>query len=127
MSRQAAALSICVVNQAKHVFPLFNLIHIIDYFDINGSVPRDLSCFPRVALFYGALECVGKLLNGGFVIARGFELRRKIYQDGRHVNFVMSDLGLLPLAAKGRRDFDLSSVRSEEHTSELQSLAYLVC
>src|SRR5687767_15330445 len=53
------------------------------------------------------------------VVWREFDVHAVAHQDAYPVS---------PHAARdGRQDHMVRSVRSEEHTSELQSLAYLVC
>src|SRR2546425_7215886 len=52
-------------------------------------------------------------------VGRGAEVELRLVRNGRAVAFIE----LLP--AQGHRP--ARDVRSEEHTSELQSLAYLVC
>src|SRR2546425_4455450 len=39
----------------------------------------------------------------------------------------ITDMGMLFIPSKGGRSHRVDEMRSEEHTSELQSLAYLVC
>src|SRR2546425_8219340 len=73
--------------------------------------PPRSTLFPYTTLFRSHLRAVRAMEKAGFKIVRG----------GKHI--VMSDgSGLLPC-----REITVHAVRSEEHTSELQSLAYLVC
>src|SRR2546425_10774237 len=86
-------------------------------------------------------------LGMNIISANGHPEAFQMVETGRAVAFVMDDILLYSLAAQSRspRDYAISEValsvepygimlrkddtafRSEEHTSELQSLAYLVC
>src|SRR3989441_1449842 len=60
-----------------------------------------------------------------FVVAGG--VGRCELLDARRLSFVVVNLGLLFGRDLAVEAVDVLVLRSEEHTSELQSLAYLVC
>ena len=98
-------------------------------------MPRDRpeNHYGRQALIRGICDCRTFELNSGFLLRRDLFPRR---QDSAGVVFdpvgehahVLRDL----FAHRGQavfhmRRYNREGLRSEEHTSELQSLAYLVC
>src|SRR2546423_10942165 len=82
--------------------------------------PPRSTLFPYTTLFRSGL--------GEF--PGGFDLRRGVEQPEELCGGVAGDLVVQALRRLGREDQPepvLAGLRSEEHTSELQSLAYLVC
>src|ERR1035438_6158521 len=82
-----------------------------------------LDSAPRVSTFHSF--CVRLLRSDGEPLARirpGFTRRFSIYDDDDQLAIVKSAYRSLGLVEK-----DFMQYRSEEHTSELQSLRHLVC
>src|SRR2546423_6103506 len=81
--------------------------------------PPRSTLFPYTTLFRSAAERVELLVGDPQLLLAGDDLRSERLVDLDDVDVVDLHPGLL----EQRLDED----RSEEHTSELQSLAYLVC
>src|SRR5205823_12933233 len=98
--------------------------------------PQRSTLFPYTTLFRSQwaskvtdredLHKLAKAATAGEQIAWAFEtLVEPLLAKDRPVFVVDHPIEVSPLARK--RDSEPRLVRSEEHTSELQSLAYLVC
>src|SRR3712207_8349301 len=89
---------------------LYTLLSCVYFFFLMIRRPPRSTLFPYTTLFRSAA-----------VVRR---LRRRVLADRRDD---LADRERVPLAGDGMEDAGLVGLRSEEHTSELQSRQYLVC
>src|SRR5437016_11040277 len=91
--------------------------------------PARSTLFPYTTLFRSFVCESGRVVNGDGVLlaaARFLKSQNKLRGD-RVVATSMSNLGLERVLARENIALARAAVRSEEHTSELQSLTNLVC
>src|SRR2546425_8665172 len=93
--------------------PLIRLLHLIS---VDDSLVEDPEIVAKPVTDGRQIQCCHRVEK-----ARGQTAQSTIAQAG--VAFVVPKR--LPIQSDGGLDWE--SLRSEEHTSELQSLAYLVC
>src|SRR2546423_10950207 len=92
--------------------------------------PPRSTLFPYTTLFRSGFRQVHQLLDGRCFAAGPDPPRRPVQREESHWIGVVSLPGIqiLPQLLLTRNSLELRQyLRSEEHTSELQSLAYLVC
>src|SRR5205823_14556767 len=99
------------------------------YFSFTIPHPPSSTLFPYTTLFRSLFHRLNNQL--GIILANAELLEAKATDDvhrARAAQVVTSALEAMGTAKEIRRHTSAAnSTRSEEHTSELQSLAYLVC
>src|SRR5205823_12682636 len=96
------------------------------FFSLIRHPPRS-TLFPYTTLFRSPWSRLDKAaINSGVVTFRFREKNGIIVERVRDIPNVAAMLTIIDLIVKGALD-EPEALRSEEHTSELQSLAYLVC
>src|SRR3712207_8555689 len=91
--------------------------------------PPRSTLFPYTTLFRSRREIRANLITGHLPVAQHIA-RKHAHRRGENLDDLeqVATLGLMPGAGAVADDVDAQlDVRSEEHTSELQSRQYLVC
>src|SRR3712207_9114310 len=96
--------------------------------------PPRSTLFPYTTLFRSVGMAPERHADGRVVALFGVAYARSVALR-THVGHVLHGVSLLPASTRGTSDItrtdstkgNLTKVRSEEHTSELQSRQYLVC